>query len=72
MRFRYLALVAVVVAAVGAACAPLPAWQRGRLVSEAMKDPGDPSADSFDTHWRTIKETAVGAGGTGAVSCGCN
>lgn len=54
------------------ACAPLQPWERGLLVSQAMKDPGDPNADGFDTHVHTIHETAAGAGGTGGVSCGCN
>ncbi len=54
------------------ACAPLPPWQRGLLVSPAMKDPGDAGADGFDTHVASIHELAAGAGGTGGVSCGCN
>lgn len=69
-----LALVVSVVSVVmvASACAPLPAWQRGVLVSKAMQDPGDADADAFDTHVASIHETAAGAGGTGGVSCGCN
>lgn len=69
-RLLVAAAVALVVGA--SACAPLPPWQRGLLVSQAMKDPADPGADTFDTHVATIHESASGAGGTGGVSCGCN
>lgn len=63
----------VLLVMVGAsACAPLPPWQRGLLVSQAMKDPADPGADTFETHVASIHELSVGAGGTGGVSCGCN
>lgn len=74
MRLGRAARVLVAMSALSAlsACAPLRPWERGLLVSEAMKDPGEPSSDAFDTHWRTIRETATGAGGTGGVSCGCN
>lgn len=71
MSTRILIAAALVVLSL-AGCAPLRPWERGLLVSEAMKDPGDSAGDAFDTHYRTIRETAAGAGGTGGVSCGCN
>ena len=71
MRLGRVVLVLVALSALSA-CAPPRPWERGLLVCEAMKDPGEPSSDAFDTHWRTIRETATGAGGTGGVSCGCN
>ncbi len=71
MRSHLLAL-GLVVVGLSSSCAPLQPWQRGLLVSQAMKDPADPGADSFDTHVATIHERAAGAGGTGGVSCGCN
>lgn len=71
MRNGLLAL-GLVVVGLASACAPLQPWERGLLVSQAMKDPADPGADSFDTHVATIHERAAGAGGTGGVSCGCN
>jgi Domain of unknown function (DUF4266) len=68
---RAVALLLALLGGLGA-CAPLQPWERGTLVSEAMRDPGEPGAAGFDSHVRTIHESADGASGTGSVSCGCN
>ena len=68
---KRLVLVALMVVT-AAACAPLPAWQRGLLLSKARQDPADPDADAFDAHVTSIHETAAGASSAGGVSCGCN
>lgn len=53
-------------------CAPLKAWERGRLQEAAMRDPPDDLEAACDTHVHRTREAMSGAAAGGGVSCGCN
>ena len=63
---KYLALVLLL-----AACAPVPAYQRGRLLGRAMQ--GNAAVDDrYDSHVQQTRESALGATAVDGASCGCN
>lgn len=52
------------------ACAIVPPYERGRLVTRAMKS--KPALDAaFDAHVAELRESAVGAASAEGASCGC-
>lgn len=63
---------ALALATCAAACAPVPAWRRGRLAHPAMADAPDPEGAAFDGHLRGAREAALEPGGAGGAGCGCN
>ena len=63
-------IIAVLSASPG--CATLSAWERGRLQSRAMMDPGDPMEARATDHVWAVREAIAGASLGGGTACGCN
>ncbi len=56
---------------VGAGCATVQPWQRGRLANPCMMFDANGHQLAFDTHWQTAREAAEGGFGVQAGGCGC-
>lgn len=55
-----------------AACAPVQAWERGRLAQAHMALDADPLLSAMDEHIYSSKEAASGGIGPAGGGCGCN
>jgi len=54
------------------ACAHIPTYERGALMSRAMVGPGDSLEQGVLMHVNQTREAMLGAAGGGGASCGCN
>jgi hypothetical protein len=54
------------------ACAPVPAWDRDRLMSRPMAVPVDPCEAAMDAHFWGTREAMTGAVPGEGAACGCN
>lgn len=66
MRLLALAICAL------AACARVPAHQRGKLAKPKMQLATDPQASEMTQHVYESREGAAGGTGGGGGGCGCN
>lgn len=65
-------LVALLLAALLAACAPVQPWERGRLAQPVMALDGNPMLSAMDEHVYSSKEASSGGVGPAGGGCGCN
>ena len=54
------------------ACAHVPTWQRGDLVSRPMEQPVEPCEARMEAHVWAARESMAGASGATGPACGCN
>jgi hypothetical protein len=65
-------LVALLVCALVAGCAPVKPWQREHLAEPAMAWDPDPVLSGYRDHAYFSKEASSGGASAGAAGCGCN
>lgn len=65
------AVVLLVAALTGAACATVQPWQRGRLADRCMVFDADASQVAYMTHWQEAREASSGGYGVQSGGCGC-
>jgi hypothetical protein len=66
---RRLGALALIVVSLG--CAPLAAWERGRLAQPQMALEPTPAPRALRAHVYTSREAATAAGGGQGAGCGC-
>lgn len=55
-----------------AACAPVPAWQRGTLVDRRLQAAPQPDRAALRQHVLSVREGAAGGEGLSGGGCGCD
>jgi hypothetical protein len=62
----------ILATSLGAGCATVKPWQRGRLADSTMRPGRDPLTDSISEHVWFTREAFAGGRGVGGGGCGCN
>ncbi len=64
-------LVVALLLALGASCATVQPWERGRLMKSCMQL-DDPLETAMDIHVHRTREAIAGGTAGGGAACGCN